>query len=100
MTVQVLAELGIDWSHARSSSMMEFLDRSFDVVVTVCDDAREACPVFPGGGRRVHRAFPDPAVVSGTEAERLAVFRAVRDEVQAWAEAFVARLQAQSPPSS
>lgn len=90
MTIRVLAELGIDWSAARSKSMTELLDRPFDVVVTVCDDAREACPVFPGGGRRVHRAFPDPAVVPGTEAERLEAFRRVRDEIQAWAEQFVA----------
>ncbi len=92
MTIRVLAERGIDWSAARSKSMTELLDRPFDVVVTVCDDAREACPVFPGGGRRVHRAFPDPAVVAGTEAERLEAFRRVRDEIQAWAEQFVATL--------
>ena len=92
MTVQVLAEHGIDWSGARSKSMTEFLDRPFDVVVTVCDDAREACPVFPGGGRQVHRTFRDPAVVTGTEAERLEAFREVRDEVRAWAEELVAGL--------
>ncbi len=93
LTVRVLAELGIDWSGARSNSMTEFLDREFDVVVTVCDDALEACPVFPGGGRRVHRAFPDPALVGGAETDRLRAFREVRNEVEAWAEAFVAGLQ-------
>jgi arsenate reductase (thioredoxin) len=90
LTVQVLAEVGLDWSGARSKPMTEYLDQPFDVVVTVCDDALEACPVFPGGGRRVHQAFADPAVVAGSEAERLAAFRAVRDEIRAWAEAFVA----------
>jgi len=92
MTIRVLGEAGIDWSAARSKSMTEFLDRPFEVVVTVCDDAREACPVFPGGGRRVHRAFPDPAAITGTETERLEAFRRVRDEVRAWSEAFVGGL--------
>jgi arsenate reductase len=92
MTLQVLAELGIDWSGARSKSMAEFLDVPFDLVVTVCNDAREACPVFPGAGRRLHRAFADPAIVTGTEAERLAAFRRVRDEVAAWAEELIAGL--------
>ena len=89
MTIRVLAELGIDWAGARSKSMAEFLDQPFDLVVTVCDDAREACPVFPGAGRRLHRAFPDPAIVTGTEAERLTAFRRVRDEVAAWAQELV-----------
>lgn len=92
MTIRVLAERGIDWSAARSKSMTEFLDAPFDVVVTVCDDAREACPVFPGGGRRIHRSFRDPALASGPKAERLAVFREVRNEIEAWAERFVAGL--------
>ncbi|MBA3875397.1 MAG: hypothetical protein C0498_00435 [Anaerolinea sp.] len=92
LTIRVLAERGVDWSGARSKPMTELLDRPFDVIVTVCDDAREACPVFPGGGRRVHEAFRDPAVVAGTEAERLAAFREIRDEVEAWAEEFVAAL--------
>ena len=90
MTIRVLAELGIDWSSARSKSMAEFVDQPFDLVVTVCDDAREACPVFPGAGRRLHHAFPDPAIVTGTEAERLEAFRQLRDEVSAWAEELLA----------
>jgi arsenate reductase len=92
MTIRVLAERGIDWSGARSKSMVELLHSPFDVVVTVCDDAREACPAFPGGGRRVHRAFADPAIVAGPEPDRLAAFRDVRDEIEAWAEEFVAGL--------
>jgi arsenate reductase len=92
LTIRTLAERGIDWSGARSKSMAEYLDQPFDVVVTVCDDAREACPVFPGGGRRVHRAFRDPAMATGTEAERRQVYRDVRDEVERWAEAFIAGL--------
>jgi arsenate reductase len=92
LTIRALAERGIDWSGARSKSMTEFLDQPFDIVVTVCDDAREACPVFPGGGRRIHRAFRDPALATGTEAERFAVYREVRDEIERWAEAFTAEL--------
>jgi arsenate reductase len=92
LTIRALGERGIDWSGARSKSMTEFLDQPFDIVVTVCDDAREACPVFPGGGRRIHRAFRDPALATGTEAERLAVYREVRDEIERWAGAFIAEL--------
>jgi arsenate reductase len=92
LTIRALAEDGIDWSGARSKSMTEFLDQPFDVVVTVCDDAREACPLFPGGGRRIHRAFRDPALATGTDAERMEVYREVRDEIERWAEGFIAEL--------
>ena len=92
LTIRALAERGIDWSGARSKSMNEFLDRPFDVVVTVCDDAREACPAFPGGGRRIHRAFRDPALATGTDAERMEVYREVRDEIEHWAGELVAEL--------
>lgn len=91
MTIRVLAERGIDWSAARSRSMSEFLDQPFDVVITVCDDAAEACPVFPGGGRREHAGFEDPAAVQGSEAVRLAAFRRIRDEIEAWSEGYVRR---------
>lgn len=89
LTVRALAERGIDWSGARSKSMIDYLDKPFDIVVTVCDEAAEACPVFPGGGRRVHAGFADPASATGNEEERLAVFRRVRDEIEAWATDFV-----------
>jgi len=94
LTIKVLAERGIDWSGAQSNAMTEFLDRPFDVVVTVCDEAAQACPVFPGGGRRVHAAFDDPAVVQGSEAVRLAAYRRIRDEIEAWAGPFVAEVLA------
>ena len=74
-TVQVLSELGIDWSAARSKTIAEFLDQPFDYVVTVCDDARDACPVFPGAARTLHWNLPDPSTVTGTEAARLDAFR-------------------------
>ncbi|HEX5589135.1 MAG TPA: arsenate reductase ArsC [Candidatus Limnocylindrales bacterium] len=94
LTIQVLAERGIDWSRARSKSMLEFLDQPFDVVVTVCDDAAEQCPVYPGAARRVHRAFADPAFARGTQAERLDAFRLVRDEIEAWARELAAEVLA------
>jgi arsenate reductase len=80
-TVRVLAEVGIDRSAATSTSLEGFLGERFDHVITVCDRARQACPVFPGGGRRIHWDLKDPAEVDGTDAERLAAFRATRDEL-------------------
>jgi arsenate reductase len=83
LTVRVLAEVGIDWSDARSKAITEMLDRPWDLVLTVCDNAREACPVVPGARRTAHEGFSDPAVAGGTEDERLAAFRQVRDAIAA-----------------
>lgn len=77
LTLRVLAEAGIDASFARSKSVTEFLGQSFDYVVTVCDQARQACPVFPGADRSLHWGYEDPAAAEGTDEERLAVFRRV-----------------------
>jgi arsenate reductase len=77
LTIRVLGEAGIDASAARSKSVDEFAGQSFDYVVTVCDQARQVCPVFPGGGETLHWGYDDPAAVEGTEAERLAAFRRV-----------------------
>lgn len=82
--IAVMAEVGIDISGHRSKHVDEFAGEQFDVVITVCDHAREVCPVFPGAPRVVHRSFDDPAAVEGDEAARLAVFRRVRDEIRAW----------------
>jgi arsenate reductase len=83
LTVRALANVGIDASAARSKSVTEFLGQSFDYVVTVCDRARESCPVFPGGAESLHWGFDDPAEATGTEAERLAVFERVLGEISA-----------------
>ena len=91
LTIRALAERGIDWSEARSKSMLEFLDQPFDRVITVCDEAAEACPVFPGSRTRIHAGFEDPATVEGSEAVRLDAFRRIRDEIEAWADDFVRR---------
>jgi len=77
LTLRVLAEAGVDASSARSTSTDEFLDQSFDYVVTVCDQARQSCPVFPGVHQSLHWGYEDPAAATGTDDERLAVFRQV-----------------------
>lgn len=64
-------------------------DRRFDWAITVCDHAHEACPIFPGGTRRLHWSFDDPSAASGSDEERLAVFRRVRDQIRAKIEAFL-----------
>jgi arsenate reductase (thioredoxin) len=74
-TMDLLADAGIDASWARSKSVTEFLGQSFDYVITVCDDAREACPVFPGGGETLHWGYPDPAAATGSEDEIAAIYR-------------------------
>jgi arsenate reductase len=77
LTRRILAEAGIDASFARSKSVTEFLGQRFDYVVTVCDQARQSCPVFPGVHESLHWGYEDPAEATGTEEERLAVFRKV-----------------------
>jgi arsenate reductase len=79
--IAVMREVGIDLSGQRSKSVDEFAGQEFDVVLTVCDNARDACPVFSGAKRMVHRAFPDPAGREGDWEERLGAFREVRDEM-------------------
>jgi arsenate reductase len=80
LALKVLSEMGID-HHGRSKSMDEFQGQSFDVVVTLCDQADDECPVWLGKGRILHRPFPDPANVTGSEAEKLAAFYEVRDGI-------------------
>ncbi len=80
--IQVMAEIGLDISGYRSKHLNEFLQESFDYVLTVCDNAAEACPVFPGRAERRHRGFSDPA--AAPEETQLGVFRRVRDEIAVW----------------
>ncbi len=79
--IAVMRELGIDISQHRSKPVDEFSGCQFDCVITVCDRARDACPVFPGPARRIHWSFEDPAEAQGTDRRRLAAFRKVRDEI-------------------
>jgi arsenate reductase len=87
LAVRAMAEVGVDISAQRSKDLGEFLGEEMDVVVTVCDAAQAVCPMFPGAKRTMHVGFPDPAAATGTEEERLVVFRAVRDEITAWIDA-------------
>jgi arsenate reductase len=82
LAVEAMRESGIDISQQRSKSLDLFLDQPFDYVITVCDRAKESCPIFPGAAATAHWSFDDPAVVAGAEAERLAVFRRVREEIR------------------
>ena len=79
--IAAMAELGIDISGHRSKCLDEFLDTEFDYVITVCDNANEMCPVFPGPAKRIHWSFDDPAEATGSEDQVAAVFRRVRDEI-------------------
>jgi arsenate reductase (thioredoxin) len=95
--IEVMGELGIDISSHRSKSVDDFVGSEFDYVVTVCDNANEQCPVFPGRTQRLHWSFDDPAAAEGDELARLAVFRRVRDEIHSRLRLFLANNQTQSP---
>lgn len=83
LAIRVMAEAGIDISHQESKTVDRYAGQAFDVVITVCDEAREACPVFPGAAEQRHWSFPDPSAASGTEAKQRAAYRAVRDGLRA-----------------
>lgn len=93
LTLRVLGEAGIDASFARSTSVAELLGESFDAVITVCDQARQSCPVFPGVHETLHWSHEDPAAVEGTDAERMAAFRQVFGALDEEVRGFVARRQ-------
>jgi arsenate reductase (thioredoxin) len=80
--IQVMTELGIDISRHRSKSVNELAGQQFDLVITVCDQAQQECPIFTGDTEVIHVGFPDPAKATGTEAEIMAAFRQVRDALR------------------
>lgn len=80
--VRAMSQQGIDISGKRSKHLNEFLDQTFDYVITVCDHAAETCPVFPGRAQRIHWSFPDPAAASGGDEAVLAAFIQVRDDLE------------------
>jgi arsenate reductase len=81
LSIRAMAEVGIDLAGARSKSLEEFLDQDVETVITVCGNADQACPTFPGQARRYHWPFDDPAHAEGDEEAQMAVFRRVRDEI-------------------
>ena len=87
--VRVLADAGIDWSHAESKTIDRFLDQRFDYVITVCDRAKESCPVFPGSENTLHWGLDDPSEVTGTDDDKLAAFRRTEMEVSARLRPFI-----------
>lgn len=90
LAIKALAEIGIDISAHHSKHMDEFLSQDVETVITVCGNADQACPVFPGQLNRHHWGFDDPAHATGTEDEQMAVFRRVRDEIRKVFEAYAA----------
>ena len=90
--IAAMRERGIDISSHRSKSVDEFTGEQFEYVITVCDNAREQCPIFPGQTNLIHWSFDDPAAADGDEVARLTVFRRVRDEIEARLRLFVAGL--------
>jgi arsenate reductase len=81
LAIKAMSEIGIDISRQKSKTLDRYLNDAWDWVITVCDEANEACPVFPGTTNRSHWSFTDPSKATGSEEERLAVFRRVRDEI-------------------
>ena len=81
--INVMAEIGIDISGHRSKCLDEFLGTPFDYVITVCDNAKQTCPIFPGKAERTHWSFPDPAEANGTDVEVLGEFRRIRNQIRA-----------------
>jgi arsenate reductase (thioredoxin) len=89
--ISVMAELGVDISAQESETLERYLGETLDLVVTVCDDANESCPTFPGARERLHWSFPDPSKAAGGYKERLRAFREVRDEIRARIEGELAK---------
>jgi arsenate reductase len=82
LAIAVMMELGIDISQKRSKGLDEFAGQEFDYVITLCSQADEACPVFFGGTRKIHMGFADPTAAAGSDEEKLAAFRKVRDQIR------------------
>jgi arsenate reductase len=89
--IEAMREIGIDIARHRSKSVDEFTGQEFDYAITVCDNAKETCPVFPGKAERIHQNFEDPPPPGvGSDEERMSIFRRVRDEIREWMKAFIA----------
>ena len=88
MSIKVMEEIGIDISHHTPKPVSKYLDENFDIVATVCDNARETCPVFTGSSKhQIHQGFIDPADAAGSDGEITEVYRRIRDKIQIWVDA-------------
>jgi arsenate reductase len=81
LAIKAMSELGVDIASQESKTLVRYLGEPFDAVITVCDQAAEACPVFTGAKKRLHWSFPDPSKATGSEEEQLTVYRQVRDDI-------------------
>lgn len=84
LAIEVMKEAGVDISQHRSKGLETFLDKDLDLVITVCDQVKERCPLFPGGKKVMHKGFKDPSATEGEEEEKRAAFRKARDEIRDW----------------
>jgi len=84
LAIRAMSEIGIDITHHRSKALIEFFDLDIDIVVTVCDSANAACPMFPGAKQMIHVTFSDPSGANGDEEDQMKIFRQVRDEIITW----------------
>ena len=89
LAIKVMGEAGIDISGHTSDNVDQYLDQSFDYVITVCDNARERCPYFPTKALKIHRNFQDPAKVKGSEEDQLNAFRSIRDQIRDFCHDFI-----------
>ncbi len=96
--VEAMAELGLDISGYQSKSADEFRDKEIDYVITVCDNAKKSCPTFPAGTNRIHRAFEDPAAVTGDPETVLKAFKEVRNEINMYLAEFLRAIEPADPP--
>jgi len=92
LAIKVMAEVGVDISKHRSKSATEFIGQQFDYVITVCDNAKQTCPVFPGKYEKIHWDLEDPAEAQGSEEERVVIFRRIRDEIEQRIKDWIKRL--------
>ena len=96
LTVEALAEIGLDTEGQSSKNLQIYLGQTFDHVITVCDHANEKCPAWPGKTQRHHWSFEDPAAATGTHEEQLKVFRKIRDQISARIKAWLQDVQSRS----
>ncbi len=87
--IKVMNEIGIDISQQTSDDVNKYIGEEFDYIITVCDNAKESCPIFPGSGKRIHWSFKDPADAVGSEEEVLNEFRTVRNQIKSTLEQFI-----------